>query len=76
MQVSRVTAHDVLAITLRAILYYLCQNAKARQKLCDEIVQADISGELSIPVRYVEATKLSYLYVDPPRVLDRCAEPS
>lgn len=72
---SRVTAHDVLAITLRAIVYYLCLNVKARQKLCDEIVQADISGELSNPVRYAEATKLSYLYVNPPPVLIYSAEP-
>lgn len=76
MQVSRVTAHDVLAITLRAIIYYLCKNVKARQKLCDEIVQADISGELSKPVRYAETTKLSYLYIDPPQVLGHYAKQS
>lgn len=59
---TRLTAHDVLAITLRAILYYLCKNPTARQRLYEEILNADVSGGLSKPARYAEVAKLSYLY--------------
>ena len=63
---TRVTAHDVLAITLRAVVYYLGKNVGAYHKLCSEISEADERGELSQPVRYVEAAKLSYLYAISP----------
>ncbi|MCJ1237848.1 hypothetical protein MMC14_005835 [Varicellaria rhodocarpa] len=59
--INVVTAHDVLAITLRAILYYLCRNLSASQKLCEEIIQADRSKLLSKPAKYTEASGLKYL---------------
>jgi hypothetical protein len=56
-----VTAHDVLAICLRSILYYLAKNPDVRRKVRIEIATADKAGQLSNPVRYAETTKLTYL---------------
>lgn len=63
------TAHDVLAITLRAIVYYLCKDSTCQNKLQEEISNAVVSGELSNPAQYTEITTLSYLYGASIRVL-------
>jgi len=63
---NRVTAHDVVAITLRALLYYLARNQKCSQKLRDEITEADQTGRLSSPCKYTEAASLPYLSVHDP----------
>lgn len=60
-----VTAHDVLAIALRAILYHLCRNRQCYDKLVDEIRSADTAHSLSKPVKYAEAVTLPHLLVEP-----------
>lgn len=58
-----VTAHDVLAIALRAILYYLCCLPDCRDRLAFEIREAERKKELSTPAKYTEVVQLPYLYV-------------
>lgn len=50
-----------MAITLRAVVYYLAKNPDMQQKLQDEISDADRAMKLSSPARYAEITPLSYL---------------
>lgn len=58
---SSVTAHDVLAITIRATLYHLCKNQICYQKLVSEIRTADAAGNISSPAKYNEISTLPYL---------------
>ncbi|KAI0391871.1 cytochrome P450 oxidoreductase [Xylariaceae sp. FL0594] len=57
----RTAGHDVLAITLRAIFYYLCCNGRVRAKLRDEIrrLTHDIPPSQTAPSG--EIAKLPYL---------------
>ena len=57
----RVTAHDVVAITLRAVVYYLAKNPAMQEKLQKEISAADDAGNLSNPAKYSEITPLSFV---------------
>jgi hypothetical protein len=57
----RVTAHDVVAITLRAVVYYLAKNPAMQEKLQEEISDAADAGNLSNPAKYSEITPLSYV---------------
>lgn len=52
---------DTTAIALRAIVYFLCRDPVARQKLVTEIDSADTAGQLSSPISYKEANTLPYL---------------
>ena len=51
---------DTTAISLRAIIYYLCRNPRCYEKLMDEITTADKNGKLSNPVRFKEALELQF----------------
>ncbi|CAN8104061.1 unnamed protein product [Discula destructiva] len=54
--INVVTAHDVVAITLRAVVYYLAKNLDCQSKL-----QKEIDGAaLSEPSKYSEITTLGY----------------
>ncbi|KAK6005955.1 hypothetical protein QM012_006365 [Aureobasidium pullulans] len=55
--INVVTAHDVVAITLRAVVYYLAKNMNMQKKLQKEIDDA----QLSTPSKYSEITSLEYL---------------
>lgn len=57
----RVTAHDVVAITLRAVVYYLAKNPAMKKKLQQEIDDAETAGKLSNPAKYTEIIPLSYV---------------
>ncbi|KAF2232240.1 cytochrome P450 oxidoreductase [Viridothelium virens] len=59
--INLVTAHDVLAIALRAIMYYVCRDQSVYRKLNEEILQAERLGNLSEPSKYVEVVLLPYL---------------
>jgi cytochrome P450 len=59
--VSRVTAHDVVAITLRAVVYYLAKNPDIQKKLQKEIEDAVEAGQLSNPAKYTEITSMKYM---------------
>jgi hypothetical protein len=58
---DRFAGHDALAISMRSILYYLCRNPRAYEKVRREIRQADRDGKLSPAISYVEAIGLPYL---------------
>lgn len=55
--------HDVLAITLRAIWYYLARHDRVRDKLRDEIRSASGGYPPESFVPFSEVSKLPYLYV-------------
>ncbi|XDG03462.1 hypothetical protein ABKA04_003077 [Annulohypoxylon sp. FPYF3050] len=59
--INVVTAHDVVAITLRAVVYYLAKNPAVQEKLQKEISDADEAGNLSNPAKYSEITHMSYV---------------
>lgn len=56
-----VTAHDVLAISLRAVLYYLGKNPAMRAKVRAEIRDAEWSGKLSQVAQHRETSSLEYV---------------
>lgn len=60
-----VTAHDVLAISLRAVLYYLGKNPAMRTKVRAEIRDAEVAGKLSRITQQKETSDLEYVYVPP-----------
>lgn len=57
--------HDVLAITLRAIWYYLAQNPRVVKTLRDEIIVArkeeGLSEDINAQLPYPKASSLPYL---------------
>ena len=53
--------HDVLAVTLRAILYYVARTPRVETKLRTELATLEPYYALSNRVPYAELTKLSYL---------------
>lgn len=57
----RVTAHDVLAISLRAVLYYLGKNPEMRAKVRAEIRDAELAGKLSLVAQQRETSDLEYV---------------
>jgi cytochrome P450 len=59
--INVVTAHDVVAITLRAVVYYLAKNPDVQEKLQKEISTAVDAQQLSNPSKYTEITGMSYL---------------
>ncbi|XXH01634.1 hypothetical protein Hte_007994 [Hypoxylon texense] len=59
--INIVTAHDVVAITLRAVAYYLAKNPVIQKKLQKEISNAEELGHLSKPAKYSEITPLTYV---------------
>ncbi|KAI1288713.1 cytochrome P450 [Xylaria venustula] len=59
--INVVTAHDVVAITLRAVVYYLAKDRSAQQKLYKEISDAAKEEKLSSPAKYSEITSLRYV---------------
>jgi hypothetical protein len=59
--VDRVTAHDVVAITLRGIVYYLARHPEVQKKLQKEIIDMAEAGKLSNPSQYSEITTMSYV---------------
>ncbi|KAI1097219.1 cytochrome P450 [Jackrogersella minutella] len=59
--INVVTAHDVVAITLRAVVYYLAKNPAMQEKLQKEISDAIKEGNLSNPAKYSEITSLRYV---------------
>ncbi|CRG87516.1 hypothetical protein PISL3812_04534 [Talaromyces islandicus] len=59
--INVVTAHDVVAITLRAVVYYLAKNPAIQKKLQQEIDDAETAGKLSNPAKYTEITPLNYV---------------
>lgn len=56
-----IAGSDSTAIGLRAILYLLCRNPEAYNKLQKEIDDAFDSGTISSPVKYSEGARLEYL---------------
>ncbi|ETN45757.1 uncharacterized protein HMPREF1541_09590 [Cyphellophora europaea CBS 101466] len=53
---------DTTAISLRAIIYFLCRHPSQRAEMVAEIDAADAAGKLSHPISYKEATTdLPYL---------------
>lgn len=59
--VDRVTAHDVVAITLRGVVYYLARHPEVQKKLQKEIIDMAEAGKLSNPSQYSEITTMSYV---------------
>ena len=53
--------HDVLAVTLRAILYYVARTPRVETKLRTELATLEPQYAVSNRVPYVELVKLSYL---------------
>ena len=53
--------HDVLAVTLRAILYYVARAPRVEKKLRTELATLELHHTLSSSVPYAKLTKLSYL---------------
>ncbi|KAJ9611683.1 hypothetical protein H2200_004867 [Cladophialophora chaetospira] len=49
---------DTTAITLRAIIYFLCRNPDCMNRLVAEIDEGDKQGKLSHPVSHKEATSV------------------
>ena len=58
---SRMAGHDVLAITLRAIWYYLAQHPQMKIKLRAEILAANSKHSSSSPIPYEKVSELPYL---------------
>ena len=52
---------DTTAISMRAILYYLCKNPKCKEKLVQEIDEQTRSGQISIPPTVQQAKGMPYL---------------
>lgn len=61
MSRTSVTAHDVLAISLRAVLYYLAKNPAMRAKVRAEIRDAELTGKLSQATQQRETSDLEYV---------------
>ncbi|KAI1162580.1 cytochrome P450 [Nemania serpens] len=59
--INVVTAHDVVAITLRAVVYYLAKDLTKQKKLYEEISDAIKSGNMANPAKYTEITNLRYV---------------
>ncbi|KAH7022261.1 putative P450 monooxygenase [Ilyonectria destructans] len=53
---------DTTAISLRAIIYYLCKNPTCYKKVLAEIDDMDSRGELSNPVTFTEVSKMTYYH--------------
>ena len=49
---------DTTAITLRAIVYFLCRHPVAREKMVAELDAVDAQGQLGSPISYKEASTL------------------
>jgi hypothetical protein len=58
---SRGAGSDTTAISLRAMLYYLCKNPATMRKLQKEIEDMEKKGLISDPVTYQQACKMPYL---------------
>ncbi|KAJ7182897.1 cytochrome P450 oxidoreductase [Mycena crocata] len=54
---------DTTAITMRAMIRYIVGDAKVYQKVLEEIGEAMRSGNLTFPLSYRDAVKLSYFQV-------------
>jgi cytochrome P450 len=52
---------DTTGISLSAVIYFLCKNPDAMRKLRGEIDEMAEKGEISDPVTYGQAQKMSYL---------------
>jgi cytochrome P450 len=52
---------DTTSITLNAILYYLCKNPVAMERLREELDGASKEGRISDPITFKEAQELPYL---------------
>jgi cytochrome P450 len=52
---------DTIAVSIRAIIYYVLRNPSVKVKLVAEIEEAKRKGELSNPIRHGEAARLKYL---------------
>ncbi|PQE04980.1 Pisatin demethylase protein [Rutstroemia sp. NJR-2017a BBW] len=61
LTLGNVAAHDVVAITLRTIFYYLAKSPTVYSKLHNEILEAEHEGLLSDPTTYTEVSSLRYL---------------
>ncbi|KAI1442488.1 benzoate 4-monooxygenase cytochrome P450 [Annulohypoxylon stygium] len=59
--INLMAGHDVLAVTLRAILYYVARTPRVETKLRTELGSLYSNYALSDIIPYVELTKLSYL---------------
>ncbi|KAK2598896.1 hypothetical protein QQS21_005638 [Conoideocrella luteorostrata] len=60
--INVLTPHDVVAITLRAVVYYFAKNPVMQEKLQQEIDDVEIAGKLSSPAKLTGNTPLSYVY--------------
>lgn len=58
---SSMAGHDVLAITLRAIWYYLARSPQAMESLRSEFLPLENEYAPGLPVPYDKLTGLSYL---------------
>ncbi|KAF4863607.1 Pisatin demethylase [Colletotrichum siamense] len=52
---------DTTAISLSAIMYYLCRNPRTLEKLRKELDDAEAEGSISNPITFREAQALPYL---------------
>ena len=52
---------DTTAISLRAMLYYMCKNPSTMRKLQKEIQEMEQKGLISDPVTYQQSCKMPYL---------------
>ncbi|KAI1495958.1 cytochrome P450 [Biscogniauxia marginata] len=59
--INVVTAHDIVAITLRAVVYHLAKIPAVQEKLQKEVTCAIEAGRLSNPAKYSEITALKYM---------------
>ncbi|KAI0192472.1 cytochrome P450 oxidoreductase [Astrocystis sublimbata] len=59
--INVVTAHDVVAITLRGTVYYLAKHPEVQKKLQKEIEDTEKAGKLSTPSQYTEISAMDYV---------------
>ncbi|KAL1599628.1 hypothetical protein SLS60_007431 [Paraconiothyrium brasiliense] len=52
---------DTIAVSIRAIIYYVLRNPAVKSKLVAELDEANRKGGLSSPIKHIEAAKLKYL---------------
>ncbi|KAI0010205.1 benzoate 4-monooxygenase cytochrome P450 [Xylariaceae sp. FL0662B] len=61
LYINLMAGHDVLAVTLRAIMYYLARTPRVAEKLRAELATLEAKYPLPSAIPYAELTKLSYL---------------
>lgn len=56
-----IAGHDVLAVTLRAILYHVARHPRVEQRLREELSAFDKPYPRPTPIPYIDLTQLPYM---------------